>query len=43
MELQTNANQYLKPERIMKYLELLKKKDYEKCAAFFSYVIATRF
>ena len=42
-ELQTNANQYLKPERIMSYLELLKKRDYEKCVAFFTYVLATRF
>jgi len=42
-ELQTNANQYLKPERIMEYLEsLVKKKEFEKCVAFFTYVIATR-
>ena len=46
MELQTIANQYLKPERIMEYLEILKKRDsgdYEKSAAFFKYVIATRY
>ena len=42
VELQTNANQYLKPERIISYLELLKKRDYEKCVAFFAYSLATR-
>ena len=43
IELQTNARQYLTPPRVMEYLEQLKnKKEYEKCAAFFSYVIATR-
>ena len=46
MELQTIANQYLKPERIMEYLEILKKRDsgdYEKSATFFKYVIVTRY
>ena len=45
MELQTNANQYLKPDRIMEYFEILKKRDsgdYEKSATFFKYVIVTR-
>ena len=43
IELQTNARQYLTPLRVMEYLEQLKnKKEYEKCAAFFIYVIATR-
>lgn len=46
MELQTIANQYLKPERILEYLEILKKRDsgdYEKSATFFKYVIVTRY
>ncbi len=45
MELQTIANQYLKPERIMEYLDILKKRDsgdYEKSATFFKYVMVTR-
>ena len=43
IELQTNARQYLTPHRVMEYLEQLKnKKEYEKCSAFFIYVIATR-
>ena len=44
IELQTNARQYLTPDRVMEYIEQLKnKKEYEKCAAFFIYVIATRY
>ena len=46
MELQTIANQYLKPERIMEYLDILKKRDsgdYEKSATFFKYVLVTRY
>ena len=46
MELQTIANQYLKPERIMEYLDILKKRDsgdYEKSATFFKYVMVTRY
>ena len=43
IELQTNARQYLTPQRVMEYLEQLKnKKEYEKSAGFFIYVIATR-
>ena len=43
IELQTNARQYLTPHRVMEYLDQLKtRKEYEKCAAFFTYVIATR-
>ena len=46
MELQTIANQYLKPERILEYLDILKKRDsgdYEKSATFFKYVMVTRY
>ena len=44
IELQTTARQYLTPDRVMDYLEQLKiRKEYEKCAAFFTYVIATRY
>ena len=43
IELQTNARQYLTPIRVLEYLDELKnRKEYEKCTAFFTYVIATR-
>ena len=43
IELQTNAKQHLNPEKIGEYLLQLKnQKEYEKCASFFTYAVATR-
>ena len=43
IELQTNAKQHLNPDKICEYLCQLKaQKEYGKCAAFFTYTIATR-
>jgi len=43
IELQTNAKQHLNPEKIGEYLLQLKnQREYEKCASFFTYALATR-
>ena len=43
IELQTNAKQHLNPEKIGEYFCLLNSlKEYEKCASFFTYVVAIR-
>ena len=41
-ELETNANQHFKASKIVEYLEIVKKKDFEASISYFIYVIAAR-